>query len=226
MRSVVAILQRQIPFDLVSYAEYYHGSEATEGTTLVRERFAMDGGAEFRWPARWVEIPVGIARWAEGDIRWVADSEEFYKEHPQAERLRDNIVTREYERREATSYLVAPLLDGGRAKAVLTLARRRTSPHGQYGQADQHKLDALCMEAVLRRVSKAFDMRTQVIAKDIVALFTPHANALALAQKLVEKLCQRFEWEYVGLFRVNRARDKFEVVRAATSRSRRPTSRI
>jgi GAF domain-containing protein len=171
----------------------------------------MDGGAEFRWPARWVEIPAGIARWAEGNVRWVADREEFYKEHPQAETLRDNIVTREYEKRGATSYLVAPLLDSGRVKAVLTLARRRNSPHGPFGQADQYKLDALCMERVLRRVNEAFDMRTQVIAKDIVALFTPRANPVALAHELVEKLCRGFEWEYVGLFRVNRARGKFEI---------------
>jgi PAS domain-containing protein len=212
LRSVVAILQRQLPFDLVSYSEYYHGSEATEGTTLVRGRFAMDGGAEFQWPARWVEMPAGISRWVEGDRRWIADSEEFYAEHPQAEILRENIVTREYERRGVTSFLVAPLIDGGRAKAVLTLARRHNSPHGRFGQADQYKLDALRMEPVLRRVSEAFDMRTQVIAHDIVALFTPRANAVALAQKVVEKLCQGFEWEYVGLFRVNRTRDKFEVV--------------
>jgi GAF domain-containing protein len=211
LRSVVAILQRQIPFDLVSYAEYYHGAEAAEGTTLVRGRFAMDDGVEFRWPARWVAIPEGIARWAEGDVRWVADSEEFYKEHPQAEPLRNNIVTREYEKRGATSYLVAPLLDGGRVKAILTIARRRNSPHGPFGQADQYKLDALCMERVVRRVNEAFDMRTQVIAKDIVALFTPQANPVVLAQEFVKKLCRGFEWEYVGLFRVNRARDKFEV---------------
>lgn len=211
LRSVVAILERQIPFDLVSYAEYYHSAEAAEGTTLVRGRFAMDGGTEFRWPARWVEIPGDIARWAEGDVRWVADSEEFYKEYPQAEDLRDNIVTREYERRGAASYLVAPLLDGGRVKAVLTLARRRNSPPGPFGRADQQKLEALLMERIVRRINEAFDMRAQVVAKDIIALFTPQAEPPVLAQKLVEKLCRGFEWEYIGLFRVNRAHEMFEV---------------
>jgi GAF domain-containing protein len=211
LRSVVAILQRQIPFDLVSYAEYYRGAEATEGTTLVRGRFAMDGAVEFRWPARWIEVPEGIARWAEGDVRWVADSEQFYKEHPEAETLRDNIVTREYEKRGATSYLAAPLLDDGRVKALLTLARRRNSPHGPFGPADQYKLDALCMERVMRRVKEAFDTRTQVIAKQLVALFTPQADPPVLAKAFVEKLCRGFEWEYVGLFRVNRARDKFQI---------------
>lgn len=50
LRSVVAILERQIPFDLVSYTEYHHGAEAAKGTTLVRGRFATDGGIEFQCP--------------------------------------------------------------------------------------------------------------------------------------------------------------------------------
>lgn len=212
LRLVSTILQRQIPYDLVSYSEYYHGSEAADGTTLVRGRFAMDDGVEFRWPARWIEIPAGVARWAEGNRRWVADSEEFYAEHPEAEPLRANIVTREYERRGATSFLVAPLIDGGRVKGALTLARRRNSPHGPFGQADQYKLDALRLDPVLRRVSEAFDTRAEVIAKDIVALFTPRANPIELAQQVVEKLGRGFDWEYVGLYRVNRALGKFEVV--------------
>ncbi|TBY61020.1 hypothetical protein E0H46_30295 [Rhizobium leguminosarum bv. viciae] len=63
LRSAVAILKRRMPFALVSYAEYYHGADAEKGATLVRGRFATDGGIEFQWPARWVEIPEDIARW-------------------------------------------------------------------------------------------------------------------------------------------------------------------
>ncbi|UVC12307.1 hypothetical protein IHQ71_29205 (plasmid) [Rhizobium sp. TH2] len=212
LRSVIAILQRQIPFDLVSFAEYYHGDEATTGTTLVRGRFAMDSGVEFQWPARWVDVPEGLARWAEGEVRWVADSEKFYEENPHAEVMRNNIVTREYEARRATSYLVAPLFDGNRVKAVLTLARRRDNSYGPFGQADQIKLDALSLESVLRRVQDAFEARTQVIAQELVGLFTPDAQPTELARQLVKKLSRGFGWEYVGLFRVNRARNMFEVV--------------
>jgi GAF domain-containing protein len=212
LRLVSAILQCQIPYDLISYSEYYHGSEPADSTTLIRGRFAMDGGFEFRWPARWIEVPAGVARWAEGNRRWVADSEEFYAEHPEAETLRANIVTREYEKRGATSFLVAPLIDGDRIKGALTLARRRNNPHGAFGQADQYKLDTLRLDPVLRRVSEAFDTRAEVIAKDIIALFTPRASPIKLAQQVVEKLGRGFDWEYVGLYRVNRALDKFEVV--------------
>lgn len=70
LRSVIAILERQIPF--VSYAEYYDGAEAVTGTTLVGGRFATDVGIEFQWPARWVEIPEDIALWFSLPLRQLA----------------------------------------------------------------------------------------------------------------------------------------------------------
>lgn len=213
LRKVLTILRRQIPFDLATYSEYHHGSGATNDPTLVQARFAIDGNEEFRWPARWVEVPPGIVAWVEGRRRWISDVADFYVEYPEAETLKSHVVTREYERRGITSYLVATRMDGGRVTAALTLGRRRDGQYKPFNQIDQDRLDALRLEPVLRRVGEAFETRTATLAQDIAELvFTPRVEPIELANKAVRKLGEGFGWEYVALFRVNRARDQFEVV--------------
>jgi PAS domain-containing protein len=212
LRKVLMILRSQIPFDLVNYGEYYHPSGASSGPTLVRSRFAVDGDEEFRWPARWIEVPPGLVTWAERGRRWISEIADFYAEHPEAEALRTHVVSREYQRRGITSFLIAPRMDAGRITAALTLGRRRDGKHSPFSQSDLAQLDSLRLEPVLRRVGEAFAMRTERISRDIVGLFTAQSEPIQLARTTVRKLSEGFGWEYVALFRVNRARGHFEVV--------------
>ena len=211
LRKVRVILRRQIPFDVFSYTEYYHGSSAADGA-LVHSRFARDGEEEFRWPERWVKLPAAIVNWVEGNRRWISDVAAFYAEHKEAETLKANLVAREYERRGITSFLVARRMDGDRVSASLTLGRRLNGEHRPFNQIDQNRLDELRLEPMLRRVGEAFKHREAALAQEIAELFTPSAEPAELAHKAVHKLGDGFGWEYVGLFRVNRTHGRFEVV--------------
>ncbi|MGP0089136.1 MAG: PAS domain-containing protein [Xanthobacteraceae bacterium] len=209
---VHAILLKYVPFDLFSYSEYYHEIGPQKNVSLVRGRFSLDGNEPFRWPARWIEVPPEIVRWIESSNRSVSNIDTFYSEHPEAEALRNHVVTQEYTRRGITSFVVATRMDGGRVAASLTLGRRAAGKFNPFNDSDQKYLDSFHLELVLRMVGQAFQRRTVDLAQAIAALFKPGAEAHTIAKQAVRKLGEGFGLEYVGLFRVNRARRKFEVV--------------
>jgi putative methionine-R-sulfoxide reductase with GAF domain len=122
--------------------------------------------------------------------------------------MRSSLVAQEYERRGVTSFLVAPRLDGGRVVAVLILGRRREGTYPPFDVYDQERLDAFRLELALR----AYEQRTASLIQGIVGLFTPAADPKALVQEAVQKVGKGYGLEYVGLFRVNRANSRFEVL--------------
>jgi PAS domain-containing protein len=212
LHKVLSILQNHIPFDVCSYAEYCHGSGTPDNPTFIQARFALDGDQQFSWPARWIAIPPELVAWAEGPKHVISDVDQFYAEQPEARALKTHVVAEEYARRGITSFLFAPCMDGGRIRAALTLGRRRNGPHQPFEDFDQQRLDAFHLEPVLRQVGEAFERRTATLTQDIAALFTPTADPVELARTAVQKLGEGYGLQYVGLFRVNRARERFEVI--------------
>ena len=212
LRKVRAILLNYVPFDAFSYSEYYHEAGPQKNVTLVRGRFAMDGNDPFQWPARWIEVPSELVRWVEGSRRSIANVDTFYAEQPAAETLRNHVVTQEYARRGITSFVVLTRMDGGRVAASLTLGRRDGGKFKPFEDFDQKYLESFRLQLVLRLVGEAFARRTMNLAQAIAALFKPGADPYTMAKESARKLGEGFGLEYVGLFRVNRARGKFEVV--------------
>ncbi|THK35603.1 hypothetical protein EHS39_23510 [Ensifer sp. MPMI2T] len=210
LREVRKILLNYLAFDMFTYVECYPGPE--KNVTLVRGRFVMDGDAEFRWPARWMEVPsVLMERAGEGNVS-IPDLDDYYEKNPEAKSLRDNVVSLEYARRGVKSFVSAMRMDGGRVAASLTLGRRAGTGPGPFGDAEQKYLDSFHLELVLRLIGEAFERRAVSQAKAISALFTPRAAPQTLADECVRMLGEGFELEYVGLFRVNRTRGQFEIV--------------
>ncbi|HEX2891365.1 hypothetical protein, partial [Vineibacter terrae] len=212
LRTVLPILRRQVPFDVATYAEYHYKSDRPEDPVLVQARFAVDGDDEFHWPARWLEVPSSLIAWAAGKQRWIVDIDDFFKERADAAALREHPVMREYTKRDITSFVVVRYMDGERLTATLTLGRRRGEAMQPFSRSDQNRLDALRLEAVLRRVCDGFEARTTALRQQIAALFRRGADPNAIAAETVRLLGTTYGWEYVAVFRVNRARGLFEVV--------------
>jgi putative methionine-R-sulfoxide reductase with GAF domain len=212
LRNVWSIVGKQIPFDVCSYGEYSYGDGPLGEPTYLQSRFALDGTEPFLWPARWVEIPAELASWAAGKKRVIPDVNVFYAQEPGAGSMRSNIVAQEYARRGITSFLVAPRIDGGRVTAALTLGRRRDGQHDPFDEQDQDRLEAFRLELALRQIGEAYQHRTALLVQEIINLFTPEADPLQLASEAVSRLGKGYGLEYVGLFRVNRVIDKFEVL--------------
>lgn len=219
LRRMLGVLRDHIPFDTFSYSEYSYGSGDSSDPIFVQSRFALDGSEEFRWPARWIEIPPAIVAWVEGadsrnksGDRFIGDIDKFYAERPEANAGKSNLVAQEYARRGITSFLVTPRMDGGRAAAALTLGRRRAGDYPPFCRSDQDLLQDLRLELALREVGKAYERRSTNLVQEITELFTPTADPAELAQTAVRKLGEGYGLEYVGLFRVNRARGRFELV--------------
>ncbi len=210
LREVRRILRSYLAFDVFTYIESY--ASPRKDMTLIRGRFAMDGDAEFPWPARWMEIPTILMDRTEGANISISSLEDYYEKNPEARALQENPVSQEYSKRGIESYVSAMRMDGGRVAASLTLGRRAKTEPGPFGDTEQKYLNSFRLELVLRLIGEAFERRTVTRARAISALFTPRALPRPLANDCVRMIGEGFELEYVGLFRVNRARGQFEIV--------------
>jgi PAS domain-containing protein len=209
LRGLFGILREILPFHIATYTEYYY----QEGRVpLARGRFAVDGTQEFRWPARWIPVNPEIISWRAGGKRWIEDIEEFYAAHPEMARARFSVVAQDYEKRGARSFITVSRYDGERLRSSLTLARRTGDGTPPFRFEDQRLLDSLELDKVLRLVGEAYAAEGNQITQEINALFQISAQPLQVAQDAVRKLCTGFDWEYVAIFRVARARNRFEVV--------------
>ncbi|WP_207483961.1 PAS domain-containing protein [Arenibaculum pallidiluteum] len=213
LRSALKALKRVVAFDVATYCEYAY-EEGEKPDVYVKSQLAMDGDEEFRWPIRWMKMPKGVVHWLEGrdGSSCFASIDEFLAHTDAAEELLDNPLLNEYRRRQVESFLVIRRMRGDRVSSTLMLGRKHTSQAEPFGRVDQELLQQLGIERVMRRVAEKFDQRTAAIAEEIASLFSPDAVPLTVAKGVVELLGKRFGWEYVGLYRVNRASGYFEPV--------------
>ena len=65
---------------------------------------------------------------------------------------------------------------------------------------------------MLRLIGEAYADEAERITQEIKSLFQVSALPWQVGQDVVRKLCNGFGWEYVAIFRVARARNRFEVV--------------
>jgi len=212
LEDVLSELRNLVDFDIATFVEYYGGGGAND-TTLVRGRFAMDGTETFTWPARWIEIDPALVTWMKGADLRIDNLEKFYATKVGAKALENSPVAQEYRKRGAHSVISVARIDGERLRGALSLARRRDKP--AFSSDEQNRLAWLGLDRVMRIVSAAFHAKQQTLAlrvAEVLDLAKVTEPTSAVAHRIVELIGKEFDWEYVGIFRVARARQQFELV--------------
>lgn len=209
---VFEIVRERLPFDLATFVQYLASEESTDTnprSMLIRGRYAIDGKVRFRWPTRWLEAPSELTVWLEGCDTLIADLDAFYRDNPELEELRSNEIIQTYERRGATSFLLVPYRVDGRIVGSLTLAR---CGGPSFTDVDQEWPDAMDLSDIVRCIDVAYHTKSAAFHQEVRDLFAPTADAEDVANEIVRRLVHEFEWDYVGLYRVARARARFELV--------------
>lgn len=208
---VLAVLRNFIAFDIATFAEYAADSPRHGRTPslLVRGRYAVDDGTPFPWPTRWLRTPADIMDWTEEKDVAGSDIEAFFRVSPSFRALRKNPVVATYLARGVRGFIVVVHRENGQPVSSLTLARKSETP---FGAEDQQTLSALGLADVLRLVQSAYNAEAAAFHREICDLFAQNARPDMVSRITVEKLCARFQWDYVAIFRVAHARSRFELV--------------
>ena len=205
------VLRDVLEFDIATYVEYQAGADEN-APTLARARFAIDGSEPFTWAARWVEIDPALVKWMRGDDRLIQDLGKFYNTKGGAKELRQNPVPLQYKSRGAHSVVIVPRIDGDRLLGTFSLTRRKDKPPFRIDERD--RLDRLGLDRIMRLVSEKFQVRHQQLAASVAGLFDfgSETPLTEIASRFVNLIGEGFGWEYIAIFRVARARGRFEVV--------------
>jgi PAS domain-containing protein len=208
---MLRILAELTHFDIATYVEYATDSADRKTTTpvLVRGRYAVDRSERFDWPARWIRAPMSMMEWVDGKELAVPDILAFFRANPSLQSLRRNPVVQTYIKRGARSFVVSVHRENGVPVSSLTLARRGSLA---FGAVDQDLLENIGLPEVLRLVRAAYEAEAAAFRLEIRDLFAQRAAPDEIAHAAVQRICQRFRWDYAAVFRVAHARARFELV--------------
>jgi PAS domain-containing protein len=205
LRLILQKLQRLIDFDHVTFGIY------AENLRLYRA-FAIEPANDYLWPARWLELPDSIGPWLRAGETWIEDTSAFTKADPQ---WKDNEVVRRYLEFGIVSSVTLPVGDKQGPTCALTLCSKELN---KYGKADLDLLRELDLEPVLLRFKEEIRTKRDNFAESMRQRFFEADSLIAASHKAIQDIADHFKWDYVALFRVNRHKERFELVFQQPSR--------
>ncbi|GGP18877.1 PAS domain-containing protein [Silvimonas iriomotensis] len=218
---IVKKLQQLIEFDHAIFGIY------SDDVRLFRA-VAIEGGSSSAappvdqlWPSRWMDLPESMAPWLAAGETFIPDIR-IFAEHEDG--LRGTDITRQYLDYGIVSSVTLPMKGyKGAISSSLTLCSRQA---GRYGAAELALLQELDLEPVLLRFEERLRREHDTVAGQLRNKLATSQNLANTALEIVTDIARHFRWDYVGLFRVNRHTQQFQLVQqyAATEPLRLPPS--
>ncbi|QCP52770.1 hypothetical protein FAZ95_26920 [Trinickia violacea] len=196
---VLEQIRTLIDFDHAIFGIY------ADNTTLFRAE-AMCPADSPVWPARWMSLPPGIRDWLESGETAIPDARRFTDDYPE---LLESEVTRCYFDFGINSSVTFVVCGDDGPTSALSLCSREI---GKYTQADCDLLRELDLDPVLLRYEEKIVAERRAFCERVQAILDEPVPLRKAARRIVDLIAQHFQWDYVGLFRVNRYRDRFELV--------------
>lgn len=210
LTAILNRIHRVIKFDHANFGIYAEDVKLFQAlVTFPRDE------PKWRWPERWMELPAMIKDWLEKEETFIPDVPYFVSLAPPP--LRRNEVVKHYEKLQVLSSVTLVARDTKGPMSALTLCSLELN---KYSARDLTFLRGLDLESVLVRIEA--DMQTErqnfkaSIRDDFAKADCPHAAAADIVQRIAD----HFHWDYVGLFRVDRYNNKFELVHQNACRRR------
>ncbi|MFM0258422.1 PAS domain-containing protein [Paraburkholderia sediminicola] len=158
-----------------------------------------------KWPARWMDLPPGIKDFVLSEKTWIPNVPRFVEENP---KLLESEVVQCYLEFGVNSAVTLVVRQGDQATSALTLCSKEFA---KYKDEDLKLLRELHLEPVLLRYEEKITAERQQFCDSIRAVLEKPGRLREAATKIVDEIASHFKWDYAGLFRVNRHRERFEL---------------
>lgn len=191
-----------IEFDHAIFGTYGDGAMLFRAEAL----FPDDSPA---WPARWLTLPAGMQGFLTASDTSIPDMNAFVDQYPE---FRDNEVVRCYREMGIQSSVTLVARLGDEFTSALTLCSREL---GKFHAVHCDQLRELDLVPLLLRYERQIATERQAFCARMRDLLDKKEELGDAARSIVDQIAQHFKWDYVGLFRVNRFKERFELFHQA-----------
>ena len=198
IREAIRAVAQVIPFEMATFGIY------DDREQYWRALCVEPAPQDWEWSTRWFRVQRPVLDWLAQGQTWTNDVRKFMKEKNNDEA--DNPVTKAIIERKLTRMLVLPIREvGGRFRGTLTLLAKTH----EYSDADLRKLQNLGIEEVLQAADFAQVRARAAAERKLNADLNDAPSPRILAERLAKGTAACFGWQYVGVFRVDRATSEF-----------------
>ncbi|RVH09636.1 PAS domain-containing protein [Sinorhizobium meliloti] len=196
IREIMHTVKSVVPYEMATFGVYT--SDARHFRTIL-----VDPPPNFRWSTRWFEVQPAVLDWLDEEKTWVEDLNEFMQwAAPDMER---NPVAINVKKLNLQSFVTVPVRGAAKYNGALTLLSSKRI----YGVKDLDKLKSLDLETILQAAIEALDCQRQEQLRKLKSDLAKATSARQVARRLAEGVSKCFDWEYVGVFQVDRRRNQF-----------------
>ncbi|WFU37250.1 PAS domain S-box protein [Bradyrhizobium sp. CB82] len=197
IEATLGAIRKVIPFEMATFGIYNEACDHWRALAIVPQ-------PQWEWTTRWFRVSPGVIDWLKQGRTWDNDLHLF------VERLNpdemDNPVSKAILRDGLDRMIVLPIREaGGRFRSALCLLSRTH----KFTAADLRTLHNLGVEEVLQAADAAMERSRALAQRQLRDDLNKAVSTRAIAELLAKGTMHCFGWEYVGVFRVDRARSCF-----------------
>jgi PAS domain S-box-containing protein len=197
IRTTLQTIAKVIPFEMATFGVYNDDGNHWRALAVVPQ-------PEWEWSTRWFGVPEDVRTWLKQGRTWDNDLSQWVKRFNPEER--DNPVSKAILKEGFERMMVLPIREaGGRFRSALCLLRRSQ----KFNAGDLRTLQNLGVEEVLQAADAAMERTRARALRQLKDDLNMAPSARAIAQRLAKGTMECFGWEYVGVFRVERAESRF-----------------
>ena len=205
---VLQAVKSLLPFEFASVAIY------TDDMTWARVIHCTPEQSP-PWETKWFPISPEMREWIRSDKTWHRDLRAFLIEQPGARELAENPTVRRFVDEGYRSFLSFPSREGDRVPAVLSLCTREV---GSFDAARYNLLKRIPIEKALRVARFLHDREERDFIYQLLKSIGGLGSSEDVARLLVGELARFYDWQNIAIFKVNRVRNRFELLAQAEGR--------
>jgi putative methionine-R-sulfoxide reductase with GAF domain len=203
---ILATALQGVPYDVAIYAEcdLDDPDETGLASHIIRSRLVHSIALpDLHLPRSWLDLPLSLEQWALGPSPWIDNLSQI------PEFVDGNgSWMRNIHYLGMQSWLCFAVPKRGRLFRSVTLGSHIT---GCYGSSDLRLMEANGIRASIRMIDSKLRQHRLRFVNGLRRCFTT-GSPIEATMKLVARLANELDWDYAGIYRVNRAMKRLELV--------------
>ena len=202
INQVFEILRSVVPFDMAIFGVY---SDEMKYYRMILASPEVQG----RDTTRWFEVKPEFAQWILYEQPWADDLESYFDKFDSGAEARQQPLVQGLIASGIKSFICLPVRRDEKVTTALCLLSRTP---GQYDIRDYGLLKRLPVEQALRMATEGRKQGLAQFVRETLQAFAAAKSHHELAQIVVRRLADTFDWGHVSLFKVNHFTQHFELL--------------
>ena len=206
-RGVMAAIKPIVPFDFATFSLMSDDMKHSQVVVVHPEP------TKWKWTTAWFPLGPGVAEFLRSDKTWGRDLSAAVQRYAPGV-TRNEVVVNLVENERMIEFLTLPIEGGkGAARGSLTLMSKKFDNDGDgYGIADLQQLRELRVDSALQLAEANLARRRTRRMARLSERLTAAPDYHSLATALAEGISGCFGWDYVGVYGIDRERERFLLI--------------